>query len=190
MIQSANQTVSVQIRDASPEDQVAIQELTLAAYQEYAARFPAHWENYRQNILATLALAASAEQIVAEQNGAILGSALLFPAGIIGFDSNGTPVTSQWPEVRLLAVAPSSRGQGIGAALMEECVRRARASGAAVLTLHTTDMMQSALRLYERMGFVRASELDFHPAPDLTVKGYRLTLKGSSQYVAVIDRLL
>jgi predicted N-acetyltransferase YhbS len=149
MTQSANQTISMQIRDASPNDQDAIRDLTLDAYHEYAAQFPAHWEDYRQNILTTLHLAESAEQIVAEQNGAILGSVLLFPAGIIGFEPNGAPVTSPWPEVRLLAVAPASRGQGIGVALMDECVRLAHASGAAVLTLHTTDMKQSALRLYE-----------------------------------------
>ena len=88
---------------------------------------------------------------------------------------------SPWPEIRLLAVTPSSRGQGIGAALMEECVRRARAFGAAVLALHTIDMMQTALRLYQQMGFVRAPELDFHPAPDLKIKGYRLNLEGLIQ---------
>ena len=171
----------MQIRDASPNDQDAIRDLTLAAYQEYAAQFPAHWEDYRQNILTTLGLATSAEQIVAEQNGTILGSVLLFPAGIIGFKPDGAPVTSPCPEVRLLAVVPSSRGQGIGAELMEECVRRARRSGAAVLTLHTTNMMQSALRLYERMGFVRSPELDFHPAPDLTVEGYLLNLESHNE---------
>jgi hypothetical protein len=37
-------------------------------------------------------------------------------------------------------------------------------------------MMQAAMRLYVRMGFVRAPELDFHPAPGLTIKGYRLNL--------------
>jgi hypothetical protein len=37
-------------------------------------------------------------------------------------------------------------------------------------------MMQTAMRLYERMGFVRAPELDFQPAPATTVKGYRLDL--------------
>ena len=37
-------------------------------------------------------------------------------------------------------------------------------------------MMQTALRMYERMGFVRAPELDFHPAPGFIVKGYRLDL--------------
>ena len=32
------------------------------------------------------------------------------------------------------------------------------------------------MRLYERMGFRRLPELDFEPAPAVTVKGYRLTL--------------
>jgi GNAT superfamily N-acetyltransferase len=80
------------------------------------------------------------------------------------------------PEVRLLAVAPEARGQGIGTALMKECIRRARRLGAACLNLHTTDMMQVAMRMYERMGFVRAPELDFHPDPSITVKAYRLEL--------------
>jgi hypothetical protein len=37
-------------------------------------------------------------------------------------------------------------------------------------------MMQVAMRMYERMGFVRAPELDFHPDPSITVKAYRLEL--------------
>ena len=41
---------------------------------------------------------------------------------------------------------------------------------------HTTDMMAVAMRLYERMGFARAPELDFTPAPGFLVKGYRLPL--------------
>ena len=81
-----------------------------------------------------------------------------------------------WPEVRLLAVAPAGRGRGVGEGLMRECVRRARARGAPILALHTTDMMRTAMRLYGRLGFVRAPELDVRVAPSLTVKGYRLDL--------------
>jgi len=88
----------------------------------------------------------------------------------------GGSLTLASPEVRLLAVAPEARGKGVGVALMRECVARARASGAARLTLHTTEMMQAAVRLYERMGFVRAPEIDFRPAPGIVVKGYRLEL--------------
>jgi ribosomal protein S18 acetylase RimI-like enzyme len=64
---------------------------------------------------------------------------------------------------------------------MRECVRRAREAGASALTLHTTDMMTSAVRMYEGMGFARTPELDFHPAPGLTVKGYRLALDGEGR---------
>jgi predicted N-acetyltransferase YhbS len=161
------------IRDARDGDRDAIRDVTVSAFQEYAAQMPAHWETYRQGILATLADVKPAEQIVAERDGVLVGAVLLFPAGAV---LNRSIVPLAWPEARLLAVAPAARGQGIGAALMRECVRRARRSGAAALTLHTTDMMRAATRMYERMGFVHAPELDFHPAKDLTVKGYRLSL--------------
>lgn len=164
------------IRDARPSDHDVISALTLAAYQEYAQLMRAHWDGYRQNILTTLADVKPAEQIVAEQDGHVVGTVLLYPAGTVFSSADGLQVTLRWPEVRLLAVTPGARGQGVGTALMHECVRRARQAGAVALTLHTTDIMQAAIRLYERMGFVRASELDFHPAPDVTVKGYRLNL--------------
>jgi ribosomal protein S18 acetylase RimI-like enzyme len=59
---------------------------------------------------------------------------------------------------------------------MQECIRRARLLGATCLNLHTTDMMQVAKGMYERMGFVRVPELDFHPDPNIVVKAYRLDL--------------
>jgi GNAT superfamily N-acetyltransferase len=82
-----------------------------------------------------------------------------------------------YPEVRLLAVVPAARGKGVGAALIDECARRARRAGATTLGLHTMDMMRAAVRMYERMGFVRAPDLDFTPAEGVLVKGYRLDLR-------------
>jgi hypothetical protein len=38
------------------------------------------------------------------------------------------------------------------------------------------DMMRAAMRMYERMGFVRVPDLDFSPAQGLLVKGYRMDL--------------
>ena len=163
----------VQIRDARPADRDAILDTTLAAYAEYAPHMPLHWDGYRANILATLADPAPAEQIVAEQDGAVVGGVLLYPAGL---RLPGTArARSEAPEVRLLAVAPAARGHGVGRALMQECIRRAR-SRSASLTLHTTPMMRAAVRLYERLGFARAPELDVQVAPDLTIAGYRLAL--------------
>jgi GNAT superfamily N-acetyltransferase len=167
------------IRDAREGDQDRIRDVMLSAYAQYAALMPEHWDDYRQNILDTLADVRPAEEIVAEQDGVVVGTVLLYPAGTVFQEPDGEAVKRDWPEVRLLAVVPEARGRGVGTALMQECMRRARRSGAAVLTLHTTDMMQVAMHVYEHMGFVRAPELDFHPAPEITVKGYRFNLQGN-----------
>lgn len=170
----------LRIRDARSDDRGAIEAVTLAAYQQYAALMPTHWDGYRQNILATLAAARPEAQIVAEEDGRVVGSVLLYPAGSVMARPGGGSITLIWPEVRLLAVAPAARGRGVGVTLMDECVHRARRSGAAALTLHTTDIMQAAVRLYDRLGFRRAPELDIQPAPGVTVKGYRLGLEAAA----------
>jgi GNAT superfamily N-acetyltransferase len=166
------------IRNALDADRDAIRDVTLAAYQEYTAILPpAHWGDYRRTILDALIDVGPAEQIVAEQKGTIVGSVLLYPAGAVFYAPDGiSSVRIEWPEVRLLAVAPAARGQGIGKALMEECVRRAHLSQASVLTLRTSDMMRAAVRMYQYMGFVHAPELDYRPVPGVTIKGYRLKL--------------
>ena len=169
----------LRVRDARSDDRGAIEAVTLAAYEQYAALMPAHWEAYRQNILATLADAPLDAQIVAEEEGRVVGTVLLYPAGGVMARPGGGSITLAWPEVRLLAVAPEARGRGVGAALMDTCIRRARQSGAAALTLHTADIMQAAMRLYERLGFRSAPELDIQPAAGVTVKGYRLGLEAA-----------
>ena len=164
------------IRDARPADGPAIGALTLAAYGQYAAELPPpYWEAYRANILGTLADVTPAAQLVAERAGRVLGAVLLYPAGVVSRDGAASIV--QWPEVRLLAVEPAARGQGVGDALMQACIQRARAVGAEALTLHTAPMMAAAMRLYARLGFEHVPALDFEPAPGLTVRGFRLTLE-------------
>ena len=166
----------VTVRGAGPGDRDAIRAVTLSAYQEYAASIPGRWEGYRQNIIATLAAAAPGTQIVALDVDRVVGAVLLYPAGAAMGVPGGAPMTLTWPEVRLLAVAPSARGRGVGAALMNECIHRARSAPATALTLHTTDLMQAAMRLYERLGFERAHDLDLEPAPGILAKGYHLDL--------------
>ena len=164
------------LRDAQKDDQEAIRAVILEAYSVYAPMMGPLWEFYQKSILETLVDVTPAEQIVAERDGAIVGTVLLYPAETVFHRPGGESATLAWPEFRLLAVAPAAQGLGIGAALVTECIRRARQSGAAVLTLDTTEMMQVAMDMYERMGFEHTPELDFYPAPNVTVKGYRLVL--------------
>ena len=112
---------------------------------------------------------------MAEYAGKIVGSVLLYPPAASAYGA-AADESSAIPEMRLLAVNPEMRGHGIGTALTRECVQRAQRAGAPALGLHTTDMMQTAMRMYERMGFARAPELDFYPTANTVIKGYRLDL--------------
>jgi GNAT superfamily N-acetyltransferase len=157
-----------QIRNARPDEHDALRDMTLAAYEQYAPVMP-HWAMYRDHLLSTLANNDRAERIVAVQQHKIIGSVLL-EAG----DTMASGVPS--PELRLLAVAPWARGVGVGRALLEECIARARRGGARALHLHTEDIMAVAQQMYLRRGFVRAPDRDFSPAAGELVKGYRLQL--------------
>ena len=166
----------VHLRDARDEDRAAVAALTLQAYGEYAARMePGAWAGLHGAVTGALAAyEAGVERIVAERDGEIVGSVMLYPAKASAYGELAD--AASWPELRLLAVAPSARGQGVGKALVMECVRRARAAGAAELGLHTSHSMEVALGMYERMGFVRAPEHDFQPPGGELVTAYRLAL--------------
>ena len=166
-------TPSFHIRDARPEYRDAIRAMTLAAYAQYAPLMP-HWKMYREHLLATLEEDGASERIVAERDGTLLGSVLLYPASANVYDEPSA--NSKMPEIRLLAVAPEARGQGVGSALLQECIRRARRSGANNLGLHTEDIMEPAVRMYTRRGFERAPQFDFSPSDGVLVKAYRLEL--------------
>jgi putative acetyltransferase len=57
--------------------------------------------------------------------------------------------------VRGVAVLPSARGCGIAEALMNEVENFARDQGCSRMFLTTTPFLESAIRLYERIGFRR-----------------------------------
>jgi predicted N-acetyltransferase YhbS len=165
----------IHFRDALPADRPTIADLTMRAYGEYATvMHPGAWTALEEALRASLAEDQGVTRIVAEMDGRIVGSVALYDPGAAHY--TGLASETAWPEVRLVAVDPSVRGRGVARALVLECMRRARAAGATTLGLHTSQSMHNARRLYERLGFVRDPDHDFHPPGGELVEGYRLRL--------------
>jgi GNAT superfamily N-acetyltransferase len=163
------------VRSATKAEREEMIAVTLAANEEYAtAAPPAAWADYQENIVAALTESDHAERFVAAINDVIVGSVLLLNA-TTAETAPGAPAR-EYPEIRLLAVVPAARGRGIGRALIDQCIRRAKQLGAPTITLHTTDLMLVAKRMYEQMGFVRDPDRDFSPYEGGLVQGYRLGL--------------
>ncbi|NTU82370.1 MAG: GNAT family N-acetyltransferase [Chloroflexales bacterium] len=164
------------IRPALADERDAARALTLEAYAQYAETMaPNDWAGLHQALLGALATTGAATHLVAVRADGLVGSVLLFPAA--NGDTAGAGGRMIWPELRLLAVAPAARGQGVGAALVQACIAQARAAGAAILGLYTGDSMRTAMALYERLGFTRIPQYDFlPPGTEQLVKAYRLVL--------------
>lgn len=173
----------VVIRDAEQSDADAVRAVLEDAYAEYEQLMPTErWEAYKDNIAYSLTDANVKVRLVAEEEGVILGSVYLYDTSDAAY---GLPeLNIHGPIMRLLAVTRSARGRGIAAALVAGSIERSRAWGAELLHLHTNDLMQSAVRLYERLGFERAEEKDIVKG-DSVVKSYRIRLKEAERSIGV-----
>ena len=80
-------------------------------------------------------------------------------------------------QLRLLYVEPSTRGLGIGARLVDECIAFARAAGYRSMMLWTNDVLGSARRIYQAVGFTLVEEERHHSfGKDLVGQNWSMTL--------------
>lgn len=169
--------MSVLVRDARETEIDDISRLMVESYSQFAADLPDHlWKDYSSEIADVRRRLPHSQLIVAEYETKLAGAVTFYPDATKSEHLGWPPGMT---EMRLLAVPPASRGLRIGHLLAEECIHRARALGAHSIGLHTSHLMWVARDMYERMGFVRTTEYDFIPdpnLPDLIATAYVLSL--------------
>lgn len=139
----------VLLRDARPGDAAAVNAVALAAFAQYADEYE-DWDSYKLNIGRMAELAGTGELIVAEAGREVVGAVIY-----VGPEQPKRDFFEPgWPVLRMLVVSPSHRGLGIGRLLTEECIQRARRDKAPLIALHTSPIMQVALPMYLRLGFL------------------------------------
>ena len=143
-------TSALTLRDFVSADTDRVNRIALAAFSQFAVHYD-DWPKLAASVSRMSDLATSGEIIVAEVDGEIAGAVAYIPPGApkaAFFDPN-------WPVIRMLVADPERRGLGIGKALTEECLRRARRDRAELIALHTSPIMSVALPMYLRMGFAK-----------------------------------
>jgi ribosomal protein S18 acetylase RimI-like enzyme len=160
------------VRLARDDEFEAAGDLVVAAYRTHSGMKDS--DGYLAHVHDVRGRAADTDVLVAVDDA----------GGLLGCVSYVRDHTSAFAEVerpgeagfRMLGVAEAARGRGVGQALVEACVERARAAGRSGVAIVTAPSWADAQRLYERVGFRRAPERDFEPVPGIRLWAYALTL--------------
>jgi ribosomal protein S18 acetylase RimI-like enzyme len=149
-------------RLADDDEYDAIGALTVRAYSEAGVLIA---DDHYVEMLADARGRAAAAEVYAlhDGTGALVGTVTLSP--------HGTPYAqASRPgelEFRMLAVAPEAGRRGFGRQLIEFCAEEGRARGLDALVICVIESNSAALRLYDRLGFVRRPDRDIAPRPGI-----------------------
>ncbi|RUT79120.1 GNAT family N-acetyltransferase [Ancylomarina longa] len=169
---------TITIRNAKPEEFEEIGKLMVHVYSQLDG-FPKETEqpDYYKMLanIGELTKKPEAELLIAlSPKEKIVGGVVYF-SDMQHYGSGGTATKEKNASgFRLLAVDPSARGLGIGKQLTLECIRKAKLKKNAQVVIHTTKAMQTAWKMYEKIGFKRSEDLDFMQG-ELPVFGFRMT---------------
>lgn len=162
-----------QIRLATPADYTSVGNLMVAAYVS-GGHVDAN-DSYVAILRDSATRATKAQLWVAidADGDEVLGSVTYCPHGSafreLGGEHDG--------EFRALAVSPTARGRGVGAALVAHCIELSRAAGNRSMVLSTLPDQRAAHHIYERAGFSRDESSDWSPKAGTLLWAFRLTFE-------------
>src|ERR1700744_4215745 len=139
---------ALMLREFRETDAQEINRLAVHAFDEFSCHYW-DWPALAAFYGKMSDLAKSGEIVVAEIAANIVGGVAYIPP----YQRKASYFDQAWPVIRSLVVDPRSRGLGVGRALTQECIKRARRDGSSVIALHSSAILKVALAMYLRMGF-------------------------------------
>jgi ribosomal protein S18 acetylase RimI-like enzyme len=159
----------MEIRLAHADEYDRVADILTEAYAPGGLRAgDAYWGHLRD----VSRRATTAEVWVAAEDQTVLGTVTWPPPG----SPQRELAADGEAEFRMLGVDPRAQGRGIGRALVEAVVERARTEGFRRVVLSTAPWSIAAHHLYERLDFVRVPERDWPVYVDLVLRVYALEL--------------
>ncbi len=133
------------IRPIEQGDDIALSKLIKSVLTEFKANKPgtAFYDESTDHLSSVFENLASAYWVI-EENDKLIGGAGIFPTA-------GLP--SDTCELVKLYLYPEARGKGMGKALINKCLEKAKALGYKNIYLESMPELNQAVTLYERLGF-------------------------------------
>jgi ribosomal protein S18 acetylase RimI-like enzyme len=163
----------MEVREIRPDEFEPAGAIVVAAYRNLPGGHLS--EGYAAELADVRRRAVEAEVLVAVdgENSQLFGCVTYVP-----------DARSPWAEgleqdeaaIRMLAVDPAAQGRGVGRALVDACLGRARGRGRRAVFLHSAPWMQMAHHLYAVAGFVRVPARDWLPIPEVPLLAFRRDL--------------
>jgi ribosomal protein S18 acetylase RimI-like enzyme len=151
----------MEIRELRPDEYAEAGRATALAYEVFFPGEDSPNADYRTRVADVAGRAGHAVVLGAFDGDRPVGSVTLELDGRIPGGHPRSPLGPGQANVRMLGVHPDVQRRGIGRALMEAALARARDAGKRRVTLETTEAMSAAHGLYEGMGFVRLDDQVF-----------------------------
>lgn len=160
---------AILIELATPQDYQRVGELTTSSYFA-AGHFDSPDHEYLKFVQKVAERAEQTEIYVARRDAQILGSMTLIQVG-----SDYADIARPGElEIRMLSVDPSAQRSGVGRAMVQASIDRARSlPNISAVSLTTGQSWNTARALYESMGFVHDSQRDWTvPGTDIKLVVY------------------
>ena len=151
--------MELKYRIGTLDDKEKLQELGLISFGQFRDILTeGNWHKLHSYLSAESSyseLLSKSTCFVCEINDELIGMAYLVPKG------NPTDIfQADWSYIRMVGVNKAYEGMGIGKKLTQMCIDYARETNEQVVALHTSEFMNAARYIYEKIGFTQLKEIE------------------------------